>query len=71
MMILKRIFTVLLLWAGLTTAAAAQPLVDADWVAGNLDNDNLVLIDLRNKIDRAVMRPIWTAIFRHHFILTI
>ena len=52
MMILKRIFTVLLLWAGLTTAAAAQPLVDADWVAGNLDNDNLVLIDLRNKIDK-------------------
>ena len=27
-------------------------LVDADWVAGNLDNDNLVLIDLRNKIDK-------------------
>ena len=52
MMILKRIFTVLLLWAGLATAAAAQPLVDADWVAGNLDNDNLVLIDLRNKIDK-------------------
>ena len=52
MMILKHIFTVLLLWAGLATAAAAQPLVDADWVAGNLDNDNLVLIDLRNKIDK-------------------
>ena len=50
-MILKRIFMVLLLWAGLTTTAA-QPLVDADWVAGNLDNDNLVLIDLRNKIDK-------------------
>ena len=32
-------------------AAHAQPLVDVDWVAGNLDNEHVVLIDLRNKID--------------------
>lgn len=51
MMILRQIFVVLVFWAGLATAATAQPLVDADWVAGNLDNDKLVLIDLRNKID--------------------
>ena len=52
MMIVRRLCTVLLLWTGLATAATAQPLVDADWVAGNLDNENVVLIDLRNKIDK-------------------
>ena len=52
MKILKRMFTGFLLWAGLTTATVAQPLVDVNWVAGNLDNDNVVLIDLRNKLDK-------------------
>ena len=53
MKILKRIFTVLLLWAGLTTADQLLSLWSMpNWVAGNLDNDNVVLIDLRNKIDK-------------------
>ena len=52
MVFLKRLCAVLLFWAGLATAATAQPLVDVDWVAGNLDNENVVLIDLRNKIDK-------------------
>ena len=52
MVFLKRLCAVLLFWTGLATAATAQPLVDVDWVAGNLDNENVVLIDLRNKIDR-------------------
>ena len=34
-----------------TAATAATPLVDVDWLAGNLDNEDVVLIDLRNKID--------------------
>lgn len=51
-MILKRLLIAVLFWAGLATAASAQPLVDVDWVAGNLDNDKVVLIDLRNKIDK-------------------
>ena len=33
------------------TGAIAKPLVDVDWLADNLDNDDVVLIDLRNKID--------------------
>ena len=52
MVFLKRLCAVLLFWTGLATAALAQPLVDVDWVAGNLDNENVVLIDLRNKIDK-------------------
>ena len=52
MVFLKRLCAVLLFWTGLATAATAQPLVDVDWVAGNLDNENVVLIDLRNKIDK-------------------
>ena len=36
MKILKRMFTGLLLWAGLATAAVAQPLVDVNWVAETL-----------------------------------
>ena len=52
MVFLKRLCAVLLFWAGLATAALAQPLVNVDWVAGNLDNENVVLIDLRNKIDK-------------------
>ena len=34
-----------------TAATAATPLVDVEWLAGNLDSENVVLIDLRNKID--------------------
>ncbi len=34
-----------------SVAAHAKPLVDVEWLTGNLDNDNVVLIDLRNKID--------------------
>ncbi|EHI49703.1 rhodanese-related sulfurtransferase [SAR116 cluster alpha proteobacterium HIMB100] len=52
MVFLKRLCAVLLFWTGLATAATAQPLVDVDWVAGNLDNENVVLIDLRNEIDK-------------------
>ena len=52
MVFLKRLCAVLLFWTGLATAATAQPLVDVDWVAGNLDNQNVLLIDLRNKIDK-------------------
>ena len=52
MVFLRRLCAVLLFWTGLATAATAQPLVDVDWVAGNLDNENVVLIDLRNKIDK-------------------
>ena len=33
------------------TAASATPLVDAGWLSGKLNDDKLVLIDLRNKID--------------------
>ncbi|MEK9935893.1 MAG: rhodanese-like domain-containing protein, partial [Rhodobiaceae bacterium] len=33
------------------TGTLAKPLVDVDWLAANLDNDDVVLIDLRNKID--------------------
>jgi len=37
--------------AALSAAMAATPLVDVDWLAANLKNDDVVLIDLRNKID--------------------
>ena len=53
-MSLKRVLAFVLIWtglAGLSAASFAQPLVDARWVADNLDNDQVVLIDLRNKID--------------------
>ncbi|MFL2782928.1 MAG: sulfurtransferase [Rhodospirillales bacterium] len=32
-------------------SAYARPLVDTTWLKNNLQNDNLVMIDLRNKID--------------------
>lgn len=35
----------------MAAAMAATPLVGVDWLAANLDNDDVVLIDLRNKID--------------------
>ncbi|MEC7236738.1 MAG: rhodanese-like domain-containing protein, partial [Pseudomonadota bacterium] len=40
-----------LLIAAMSAAAAATPLVDSAWLAKHLDDDKLVLIDLRNKID--------------------
>ena len=48
--LLKVLFAALLLWipAGL---AKAEPLVSASWLSNNLDNENLVVIDLRNQID--------------------
>lgn len=53
-MSLKRFLASVLMMAGLagfSTASFAQPLVDPNWVADNLDNEKVVLIDLRNKID--------------------
>jgi thiosulfate/3-mercaptopyruvate sulfurtransferase len=41
----------LILSLAATVAAHAKPLVDVEWLTGNLGNDNVVLIDLRNKID--------------------
>lgn len=43
--------TPLLLLVIAMSTAKATPLVDVDWLAGNLGNDEVVLIDLRNKID--------------------
>jgi thiosulfate/3-mercaptopyruvate sulfurtransferase len=40
----------LLIFASIS--AHARPLVDTTWLKNNLQNDNLVMIDLRNKIDR-------------------
>ena len=71
MKILKRMFTGLLLWAGLTTATVAQPLVDVNWVAGNLDNDNVVLIDLRNKLDKGSYETYLNGHIPSSYILTI
>ena len=36
-----------------TSALAGEvtPLVDADWVASNLENENVVVLDIRNRID--------------------
>lgn len=51
MTIIKRALAALLVWTGLAAAAWAQPLVDTNWVAANIDNDRVVLIDLRNSID--------------------
>lgn len=31
---------------------AAEPLVDGDWLEANLDNPNVVVLDIRNKIDK-------------------
>jgi thiosulfate/3-mercaptopyruvate sulfurtransferase len=44
----------LLLVAGLASGPlfAAQPLVDGDWVAGNLGKSDVVVLDVRNKIDK-------------------
>jgi|TARA_X000000950_G_scaffold113214_1_gene142460 thiosulfate/3-mercaptopyruvate sulfurtransferase len=41
----------LFLVTAMTAASAATPLVDAGWLSGKLNDDKLVLIDLRNKID--------------------
>ena len=51
---MNRIFTgafALFLTVVAATGALAKPLVDVEWLAGNLGNDDVVLIDLRNKID--------------------
>ncbi|MGB1934039.1 MAG: sulfurtransferase [Candidatus Puniceispirillaceae bacterium] len=48
----QRFFFAILLWVGVATAASAQPLVEADWLSRNLDSKNVVLIDLRNKLDQ-------------------
>ncbi|NCF83735.1 MAG: sulfurtransferase, partial [Proteobacteria bacterium] len=31
---------------------AAQPLVDGDWIEGNLGKPDVVVLDIRNKIDK-------------------
>ena len=41
----------LFLTVAAATGALAKPLVGVDWLADNLDRDDIVLIDLRNKID--------------------
>ena len=55
MTILNRVILAIMLWttleAGTAMSAIVQPLVNTDWVAENLDNEKVVLIDLRNKID--------------------
>ena len=55
MTIFNRVILAILMWAtlgaGTTLASIVQPLVNTDWVANNLDNKKVVLIDLRNKID--------------------
>jgi len=47
----KQFLFVALLWAGLAGAATAQPLVETGWLAERLDDQKIVLIDLRNKLD--------------------
>ena len=49
--LLKVIFATVLLWVS-AGVAKAEPLVSADWLASNLNNDKLVIIDLRNKLDK-------------------
>ena len=46
--------SILLLATSLTCGAvlAAQPLVDGDWVEGNLGKSDVVILDIRNKIDK-------------------
>ena len=55
MTILNRAILAIMLWttleAGTAMSAIVQPLVNTDWVAENLDNEKVVLIDLQNKID--------------------
>ena len=55
MTILNRAILAIMLWttlgAGTAMSSIVQPLVNTDWVAENLDNEKVVLIDLRNKID--------------------
>ena len=43
-----------LLFASLASGSllAAQPLVDGDWIEGNLGKSNVVILDIRNKIDK-------------------
>lgn len=36
---------------GLSSAHAAEPLVDADWLHANLERADLVVLDVRNEID--------------------
>jgi len=43
--------TPILLLAAAVMSAQAAPLVDTGWLAGKLDDDKVVLIDLRNKLD--------------------
>ena len=47
----KQFLFAALLWAGLAGAATAQPLVETGWLAERLDDQKIVLIDLRNKLD--------------------
>ncbi len=44
------ILTALLLWTG-TAAAAITPLVDVDWIKENGGRDDVVILDVRNKLD--------------------
>lgn len=41
----------LTVWLGVVGGVQAEPLVTTQWVADNLNNPKVVLIDLRNKID--------------------
>ena len=52
MLYVRRFFFATLLWVCVASAASTQPLVEADWLSRNLDSKNVVLIDLRNKLDQ-------------------
>ena len=47
----KGILTILAALMTSSVATASTPLVSANWLADNLDNPELVIIDLRNSID--------------------
>lgn len=41
-----RVLWAVIVWLGVAVAAHAQPLVDVEWLKGNLDNDDVTVIDL-------------------------
>ena len=48
---MKKIITTILFVFFSTSAFSAEPLVDATWVHKNLNNKNVFVLDIRNKID--------------------
>ena len=45
------IFGAVIALSGPISAAELKPLVDVDWIKANADRDDVVLLDIRNKID--------------------